>query len=101
MDFANGKQNEFEKKVFKFFKDDTEFNDMVKNSDYKRIDNVVDNKLIAEAKESFRAIFNESFVLPWMIGGLGTATLSNKSNAKSVKTCPLKCPTFNEAKKVS
>ncbi len=36
-----------------------------------------------------------------MIGGLGTATLSNKSNAKQVKTCPIKCPTFNEAQKVS
>ena len=40
--------------------------------------------------------------LPWLLGGGITASLmKGKANAKDVKTCPLKCPTFNEAKRVS
>ena len=53
-----------------------------------------------ETKERFIKGLNEkldeTLFLPWIIGGLGTATLSNKSHAKSLKTCSLKCPTFNE-----
>ena len=73
------------------------------DEEYEILENQLNHKLTKTEKEEFKNLIEDKhkFVLPWMIGGLGTATLSNKSNAKSVKTCPLKCPTFNEAQKVS
>ena len=43
---------------------------------------------------------NNAF-LPWAFtGGMGASQLLAKSK-KELKTCPLKCPTFREAQKVS
>ena len=65
----------------------------------------MDNYIASDKTQKFIDILHGNYdkfkLVPWMVGGLGTATLSNKSNAKQVKTCPIKCPTFNEAQKVS
>ena len=43
---------------------------------------------------------NNAF-LPWAFtGGLGASQMLKK-HKKDLKTCPLKCPTFREAQKVS
>ena len=44
----------------------------------------------------------EDLVFPWVLGsGITASLMGRKTTAKEVKTCPLKCPTFNEAKRVS
>ena len=42
-------------------------------------------------------------MFPWIIGGgMGASILTGKNaEAKVLKTCPLKCPTFSEAKRVA
>ena len=76
---------------------------MVQDFNYGKVDDITVEKLRTDGTKNLLDYLEGKyiFVFPWMVGGLGTATLSNKSNAKSVKTCPLKCPTFNEAQKVS
>ena len=40
-------------------------------------------------------------MLPWMVGGMGTALHKNRANSKPINLDHLKCPTFKEAKRVS
>ena len=88
-----------EKQVFSFLENDHEFKEMIKSSKFVRLEEIPYSKISVLDRIKFMSILEDryQFAFPWIIGGLGTATLSNKSNAKSVKTCPIKCPTFNEA----
>ena len=43
----------------------------------------------------------DSKILPWMVGGIGTALYKDRINAKPLNLDHLKCPTFKEAQRVS
>ena len=91
----------FENDVFNFLENDLEFKDMVIYGKFKKVDEILEHTLNERDDTKWREFvsdkaIDDKIIIPMVVGGLSTATLSNKSNAKSLNTCSLKCPTFNE-----
>ena len=93
-----------EKDVFETMGKDPEFNAMFDKKKHEKMKKTVPHRFTRGEEEKLKNILEDKYeyVLPWVVGGgLGAGALTKEAHAQAMTSCPLKCPTFQEANKVS